>query len=527
MNHSSSLALFLFCGFFFGFLGIPTSAETQERSFSDTGYGLETRPDGTFEARGYFRARGQSLHNLDLNHGLTPSGRPLYPTPLGGGNTLTHGDFRLRVDGTAFSPVGTAAVHIRVDILDNLAIGSHPDAPPQTTISQEPVQAIAIRRAYAEMLTPFGLFTVGRMGSHWGLGILTHGGDDLDSDSGDSADRVAFITPIAGHIWALAYDNAFSGPQTLRPNGQRTIDLDPTDDVRAITFAFLRYETDEAIHRRREAELTTVNYGATFSARWQRNDVPASYLPTAAPIDESQILYRGLRAFAFDSWLRLDFPKARIEAELAILQARIDQASLLPGVQYTAPLDSFQVGAALETEFAPGAGRFSFGVDAGIASGDPAPGFGAFPGPFDSPAEPGDLDGPQANPPTDNRADNFRFHPDYHIDRILFREIIGTVTDAAYLRPHITWHIGNWGPSTLRARFATVASTALYASSTPGQARPLGVELNPTLEYESYQNLSLALQHGLLFPLAGLDNVQEGLRAQPAQSLQLRLVIGF
>ena len=39
-------------------------------------------------------------------------------------------------------------------------------------------------------------------------------------------------------------------------------------------------------------------------------------------------------------------------------------------------------------------------------------------------------------PPRDRTVDNFRFHPDYRIDRILFREIIGTVTDAVYLRPH-------------------------------------------------------------------------------------------
>ena len=29
----------------------------------------------------------------------------------------------------------------------------------------------------------------------------------------------------------------------------------------------------------------------------------------------------------------------------------------------------------------------------------------------------------------DTTVDNFRFHPDYHVDRILFREIIGTVTE--------------------------------------------------------------------------------------------------
>ncbi len=507
-----------------------TAQENRPRgSFTDVGTALEIRPDTRFELSGYFRARGEALHNFDLNHGLTPSGQPLHPVPLSGGNTFTHGDLRLRTDLAAYSPVGAAAVRARVDVVDNLGFGSTPDGPPQTTISQRPLQTLAIRRVHAEVLTPVGFLMVGRMGSHWGLGMLTHSGDGLDSDSGDAADRVAFITPLAGHIWAVAYDHAWSGPQTTRRDGTRTLDLDPTDDVRALTFAAMRYRTDSSIARRRAAGLTTVDYGAYYSTRWQRNDVPAHYVPTASPppLTPEQVVYRGLRAHAVDGWLRLHFPFARVEAELAVLTATIDQASLLPGVGFTEPLSSLQIGGALETEFGAPEWPVTFGLDSGFASGDPTPGFGAFPGPYDDPGQPGDLDGPQANPPRDNRADNFRFHPDYRVDRILFREIIGTVTDAVYVRPHVTWHVGSWGPGLLRASFAAIGSSALYETSTPGQTRPLGVELNPTLEYESYGHFFVALQHGVLFPLSGLDNVTEGTSAQPAQMLRLRLAVEF
>ena len=508
---------------------ISLEAHSQDRSFSDVGYDLENRPDSVFDFSGYFRTRGELLHNLDLNRGLTPSGQPLFPTPLSGGNTFQNADMRLRTDLAAYSPVGAAAVKMRVDVIDNLALGSTPEGPPQTTLTQAPIQTMNIRRVYAEALTPIGFLSVGRMGSHWGLGMLTHGGDDLDSNSGDAADRIAFVTPLAGHIWALAYDNSFAGPQTERRDGRRTLDIDPTDDVRGLTFAVMRYRTPSSIDRRRAAGLTTIDYGAYFSTRWQENDVPAHYVPTARPpqLDSSQVVFRGLRANAVDGWLRMHFPIARVELELAVLQANIAQASVVPGVQYREPLESLQFGGALETEMRGPEWPVSFGIDAGFASGDPAPGFGAFPGPYDSPAEPGDLDGPQANPPRDNRVDNFRFHPDYHVDRILFREIIGTITDAVYLRPHITWHVGQWGPGLLRASLAGVGSSALYAESTPGGKRPLGIELNPTLEYESYGHFSVALKHGVLFPLSGLDNPEEGLMARPAQMLQLRLAIGF
>ncbi len=514
-----------------GLVSNPAAADEPQRSFSDLGYDLEGEPETMIELDGYFRSRGEILHNLDLDRGLTPSGEPLYPTPLGDSSrqTLRHSDMRLRTDLRAYSPIGAAAVNLRVDVFDNVGFGSRPDGPPQSTASQRPVETLSIKRAYAEALTPIGLLTVGRMGSHWGLGMLTHGGDELGSDSGDAADRVAFVTPMLGHIWAVAYDIAWSGPEAQRRAGNRTLDLDPADDARALTFAFMEYHTDESIQRRLDADRPTFNYGAYFSYRWQNEDVPAHYLPAAQPDDlsESDVMYRGFRAHAVDVWTRFVAPYAHVEAELAMMQARIDQASLIPGANFEEPIESLQFGGAIETEFGDRSWPVAFGIDAGFASGDPAPGFGAFPEPYDSPAEPGDLDGPQSDPPRDNRVDNFRFHPDYRVDQILFREIIGTVTDATYLRPHVTWRIGEWGPGQLTAHTAAIASWAIEPTSTPGQQRALGLEINPSIRYESYGNFSLGIDHGVLFPFAGLDNPDEGLSATPAQMVRLQVAMGF
>ena len=511
-------------------LALPSLASAQEQSFSDLGFDLEGRDNAEVEVSGYFRSRGEIYYNLDLNRGPTPSGDHLFPRPLSDpdANRLHHGDMRLRTDLRAYSPVGAAAVNLRVDVLDNLSFGSMPDGPPQTTASQRPVEAMRVRRAYGEALTPVGLLTVGRQGSHWGLGILTHGGDELDSDSGDAADRIAFITPLLGHIWAVAYDVTWSGPHTPRRNGGRTIDADPADNVRAVTVAMLQYRTDESIRRRLKAGRSTLDYGAFFSFRWQDQDVPAHYLPASTgDLDSSDVMYRGFRAHAVDVWARWILPVAHIEAEVAMLQARIDQASLVPGAQFTEPIESLQFGGALKSEVHGGGWPVAFGIDTGFATGDDAPGFGAFPGPFDDPGQPGDLDGPQANPPDDNRVDNFRFHPDFRIDQILFREIIGTVTDAVYLRPHLRWTIADWGPGRVTASLATVASWAMKASSTPGQRRPLGLEFNPSLRYESFGTFTLALDHALLIPFAGLDNPGLGISAQPAQALRLRIAMGF
>jgi uncharacterized protein (TIGR04551 family) len=183
-----------------------------------------------------------------------------------------------------------------------------------------------------------------------------------------------------------------------------------------------------------------------------------------------------------------------------------------------------QYGAALRSDFFGDTDEaFSAGLDAGIASGDSAPGFGAFPSLGAPPPRPGDLDGAQANLRDDFTINNFRFHPDYRIDQILFREIIGTVTDAAYVRPHVRQDFVHTPHSRLTGTLAAIASTALYASSTPGGKAPLGVEVDPSLTFAASDGFTFALEQGLFFPMAAFDNTTLGLSAKPAQIWRLRV----
>ncbi len=169
-----------------------------------------------------------------------------------------------------------------------------------------------------------------------------------------------------------------------------------------------------------------------------------------------------------------------------MLVANIAQPSLIPGVELRAPVTSLQWGGALESEIGAPEAAFGAGVDAGFASGDPAPGFGALPEPPCRPRPSRATRRPAgARRASDQRVDNFRFHPDYRIDRILFREIIGTVTDAIYVRPHVRLRLWHYATGELTAEVAAVASFAMYATSTPGNKAPLGVELDPTLAYGS------------------------------------------
>jgi uncharacterized protein (TIGR04551 family) len=512
-------------------LAFAPSAHAEGTEYGQLGKDIRPREKAEVSVSGAFRTRGEVLYNLDLDRGLTPSGAPLFPVSQvdPSAQSLTHWDMRLRTDLSFYAPGETLSVKVRIDALDNLTLGSLPDGPASASTTQRsPADAIKIRRAYGQALLPFGLLVAGRMGTHWGLGLVAHGGECADCDSADAADRIGFVTALVGHVFALSYDFTGSGPIGTRAGQNRFLDLEPRTQARTASFAWLKWYGPESIERRRKAGKTSFEYGAYLTHRSQAYDVPGSYLPTAQAVDTSSTgaaTARGFTASAADLWLKLSLPHGRVEFEASALSAQVDQASLVPGILLRAPVKSTQFGAALETDF--GDESLTFGADAGYASGDSAPGFGVVQKPGGRAPKPGDLDGPQANPPRDRTVNNFRFHPDYRIDRILFREIIGTVTDAAYVRPHGRVRLAYGDAFDFSASASVVASMAIFASSTPGGKAPLGVEIDPSLLYSHRDGFLAALDYGLLFPLAGLDNTVSRLSAKPAQLLRLRLGFQF
>ena len=505
---------------------------------ADHGGDLFPREKFEVQLHGFLRLRGEIFHNLDLDRGTTPSGRGLYAVPLTDptAQALTSADMKLRTDVAIYAPFGGLAVKARFDLLDDLQLGSTPSFVPGTGASPTPAASTTqlasslfrIKWAWGEALTPFGLIAAGRMGNQWGLGMLANSGDCLDCNSTDAADRIAFVTPLFGHLIAAAYDFSAVGPLNARPGQDKGYVLDPSTAVSTVNFALMNVRTEDARKRRSGAGKATFEYGLSFSHRWQDYDVPVSYLRTSAPaaVNSSQVVERGYTASVWDVWAKLTLPSFRLQAEGAIAYARARQATLIPGVLLKDPVEALQWGAAVEAEFGAPDGRIIGGLMAGVASGDPAPGFGAFPA-ADLQAVPGELDAPQANVPRDVRVDNFRFHPNYRVDRILFAEILGTVTDAIYLRPWLRVNLFEAGSGALAARLAATISRALYSESTPGGDPWLGVEVHPSLGWESKDGFDALFEYAVLFPLGGLDNPAQKLTAQPAQLFRLRLAYKF
>jgi uncharacterized protein (TIGR04551 family) len=130
-------------------------------------------------------------------------------------------------------------------------------------------------------------------------------------------------------------------------------------------------------------------------------------------------------------------------------------------------------------------------------------------------------------PCQDNNINNFRFNRDYRIDLILWRELLGSVTDAFYLKPTLDYVITEG----LDWSFSAIYSQALHKISTPGDSAPLGIELDTGIHYASDDGFIATFDYGILFPFSGLGVVATGpnpfVTPYIAQTIRLLLGVRF
>jgi len=140
----------------------------------------------------------------------------------------------------------------QVDMLDNLVLGSTPDAyamrraasarpaiarrltattgtPPLgffSTTQGAPTagvngyrNSIDVTRAWAEYLTPVGQVRFGRMPNHWGLGMVYNSGDCLDCDYQTNTDRIMFVSGLKSLdlYFGGSWNFLSTGPTTATP----------------------------------------------------------------------------------------------------------------------------------------------------------------------------------------------------------------------------------------------------------------------------------------------------------------------
>jgi uncharacterized protein (TIGR04551 family) len=122
-------------------------------------------------------------------------------------------------------------MHMTIDVLDNVALGSSPDRVADGTgVDDESLidlgsggvsststgdafrDSIYVRRAWAEVTNrALGQLRFGRMAHEWGLGMLYNAGDGLDDDYSSEIDRIQAITRYSDLFFGASYDFAGEG----------------------------------------------------------------------------------------------------------------------------------------------------------------------------------------------------------------------------------------------------------------------------------------------------------------------------
>ncbi|MEZ4288746.1 MAG: hypothetical protein R3A47_11540 [Polyangiales bacterium] len=244
---------------------------------------------------------------------------------------------------------------------------------------------------------------------------------------------------------------------------------------------------------------------------------------------DTAFVRRDAKVFTPDLWGQLLWKDLRLEVEAAFVLGSIRNTQY--GTFTDQNLKIRQFGFALESEYRALQKKLGIYFNTGLATGDE------------------DVVGMSVRDDTvsqstrANKLTNFSFHPNYRVDLILFRNILGHVSGAYYFKPGVSYDlIHNPFGQTLGARFDMIYSRASQKAQSYGLNSNLGLELNTALYYRSEDGPSftdgffIQFQYGILFPLAGLkyndarsyDGFQpENFKVSKAQTLRLLMGVEF
>jgi uncharacterized protein (TIGR04551 family) len=523
------------------------------------------------ELDGYFRVRGDWFKKFhlgfdDLGAGGAPFPRPLACNPTGEldkpcEDTLKSANMRLRLEPTIHLDERTA-VHIQADVLDNLVLGSTPvgvygdgrprpaDVPlggftdgqtaPQSRVNGQN-DSIVVKRVWAEVETALARIEVGRMPWHWGLGIYANGGSydpihaswDLDADYGDTIDRLALSRELTSSLrGTLAMDWGQTAPVSSQSDASATRggqpwDLDDNDDLNQWTILLTHIDSPSAWKDNLEQGNIGFNYGLHIARRTQSWE-QTSFSLTESP-DPEAFVPRSLTAYIPDLWVRFAVGALELEAEVIAIMGTMEKVQLADA-SVVDDLSLRQFGGVGRLGYRVLGGDMKLGREIGYASGDQW-----------------DAD-PQGSVHVSNKSllprneydttvNAFLFDPDYKVDLILFRELMGSISNATYLRPSLDYDISD----RFRLSGQSVISFDNQRVSTPGNGIMYGVELDADVSYH-HNGFTMGIAYGVLFPLGALDHpadsdFDQGGRgfeygdnagdAKAAQTIQTRLSVQF
>lgn len=445
-------------------------------------------------------------------------------------------------------------IHTTLDILDNVVLGStpdyspyRPDAPlaffaggqaPPSDLRNAFTDSVRVKEAFGEVQTPFGNLRFGRMANHWGLGILANGGTHIDSDFGDFVDRIVLTSHLWDTYFSIAWDFMSEGLLAVDQNqyfGQ-PYDATQLDDVIQVVFAvYQRPQTDQEIDERRrmlnEDRKAAFDWGTYVVFRQQEYDVAAANQPSYAPtvfdaatgqyrpntvtrntFDDFGLVRRGAWTLIPDFWAKLEWmptyrDRLRIEFEAVFMYgqmdravdslSRLDNGVVVDAAAVDAEKTIVQWGGVLQGEYQRGG--LTVNLEIGAASGDPSPHLGVL-------DQPNYATGAQPLPAQPNKKlTNFMFDRNYYVDLLMFREVIGAVTNAVYVKPGIQYDLFGGVTDSLGGRVDIISGWALEPDATPGRSSWYGIEFDAQIFYEEKNRFRADLSWGTLVPGDAFD----------------------
>ena len=517
-----------------------------------------------FSIDGYFRWRGDWFKSFNLGYISNPDdGGAPFPESLACQNQATTGtlcadskalkssNLRLRLEPVIHLNE-KSSVHMQLDVLDNKVLGSDPNGltldgsarpgnVPISGLTDGQVasgQTLLVKRAWAEIVTPVGLLKFGRMPWHWGLGISAnasgydpiHDTYDLDGDYGDNVDRLSMAALIPGTELeaSVAMDWVSTSPTADQTdafaNTQRgqPWDLEDHDDVNQWVFTLARMDSPLDIENKLANGEWVLNYGGFLAYRTQDWEQANVRLGEAPPSED--FVVRELEIYQPDFWLRLAKGNMNFEMEGTAYLGNIANLSDL-GVTGDVNIRSF--GGVARLDYRVLDQKLLIQGEVGYASGDQ----------FDnSPEGATHVSNSVLFPPSpnDNTISAFRFDFGYNIDLILFRELLGTVTNATYIKPKVRYDINE----NFYVSGQTVLSIANNKVSTPGNGNFYGLELDADAGFQS-DGYFAGVAYGVFFPMSAMShppgsefgftaqNSDDFITQERAQTIQFRMGLKF
>jgi uncharacterized protein (TIGR04551 family) len=490
---------------------------------------------------------------------------------IGGAN------LRLRVEPT-LNITDMVRVHAQFDVLDNTILGNTPDSltgiegynrpsavpmnggsPSPTALNgqaptgfqyttQDPPEvgqngfssSIVAKRAWAEIDSEFGSVRFGRMPWNWGRGMAYNDGGCPDCDVGTTVDRVMALTTLYGHQIALAWDLGPQGYTTQQlslgqqsPSGYQ-YDLSQNDDVLQLMASIVRKDNPVQLRERIDRGEPVLNYGLQVVYRNQGNAVTpmnpsaAAMMSTTGPMpltpeQLNQAVPFGGLSVTPDVWAKFYYKALTLEFEGIGVFGKIDHPGILAVDQQQVTLR--QLGFVVAGELKLYRDAFFVGLETGGASGDQA----------EDPSQYLNYRWHFVQQPAgDHSINDFHFSPDYHVDEIFFRHILGTVTNAIYVKPQTAYWFDLGQNRAIGLNGSIIYSAAQIAVSTPGNAINYGVEADIGATYRNTgAGIYGGVTWGLFFPLAALSRpvslygADNSANATSAQILRIFMGVRF